>query len=109
MLGRSIFIAPLIPFLFDVQRKFAKSSPVHMRRPKYRQEVNLCQLVRLSIRTDELTIIHLSLRTDGLSTVRPSVKDGRAWYHSLVHKGQGRLLRLRRMEERTVTSQAQPL
>jgi len=93
----------------DVQRKFAKSSPVHMRRPKDRHEVYLCQLVRLSLRTDELTIIRLSLRIDKLSTVRPTIKDGRACYHPLVHKGQGRLLHLRRVEERTVTSQAQPL
>ena len=93
----------------DVQRKFAKSSLVHVRRPKDRYEVYLCQLVRLSLRTDELTIVRLSLRIDGLSTIRPSIKDGRACYHPLVHKGQGRLLRLRQAEERTVTSQAQPL
>ena len=67
---------PLIIFNTDVQRKFAKSSPVHMRRPKDRHEVYLCQLVRLSLRTDELTIVRLSLRIDGLSTVRPSIKDG---------------------------------
>ena len=92
-----------------MQRKFAKSSPVHMRRPKDRQEVKSLLTRPSVLRTDELTIVCLSLRTDGLSTVRPSVKDGRACYHPLVHKGQGRLLRLRRVEERTVTSQAQPL
>ena len=79
-------------FIYDVQRKFANSSPVHMRCPKDRQEVNLCQAPRPSVLKDRRAHYRLS------------VKDGRACYHPPVHKGQGRLLRLRRVEERTVTS-----
>ena len=83
-------------FIYDVQRKFANSSPVHMRCPKDRQEV-------------KSLLTRPSVLKDRRAHYRPSVKDGRACYHPPVHKGQGRLLRLRRVEERTVTSQAQPL
>ena len=68
------------------------SYPYASSKGKTRREILAKLLVRLSLRTDELTIVRLSKRTDGLSIVRPSIKDGRVYYRPLVHKGQGRLL-----------------
>ena len=65
----------------DVQLKFAKSSPVHMRRPKDRQEVNLCQAPRPSVLKDRR------------AHYRPSVlEDRRAFYRLSVRKGRMSLL-----------------
>ena len=63
----------------DVQRKFAKSSPVHTRRPKDRHEVSLPT--------------RPSVLKDRRAHYRPFVlEDRRAFYHSSVHKGRTSLL-----------------
>ena len=67
-------------FIYDVQRKFAKSSPVHMRRPKDRQEVKSL-LTRPSVLKDRRAHYRL-----------PILEDRRAFYRSSVRKGRTSLL-----------------